>query len=243
MNRTALITGSSRGIGKEIALSFSRKGYNLIINYKDNERAAKETFNEVSKFCNCLLIRADISKTDEVDRLFNEAAKKFGFIDTVINNAGVAMTNFMLDVSETEYDYIMDTNLKGTFFVSKAFLPKMIENKFGRIINISSILGTNGASCEVAYSASKAGIIGLTKALSKEVGGIGITVNAITPGLIDTDMIKDLTSDDIEALIKSIAVGRIGKPADIAPTVAFLASEEAVYINGQILGIDGNFVI
>jgi len=242
-NRTILITGSSRGIGKEIALSLSKKGFNLVINYKENDKAAREVFNECQKYCDCILIKADVSKSAEVNRLYNLAIDRFEFVDTVVSNAGVAMTKFMADFSENEYDYIMDTNLKGTFLVARAFLPRMIENRFGRLINISSILGNVGASCEAVYSASKAGIIGMTKALAKEVGGFGIRVNAIAPGLIDTDMIKDLGDDEIEELRKNIAVGRIGKPCDIAAVVTFLVGEEAEYINGQVLGVDGGLLI
>jgi len=239
-NRTILITGSSRGIGKEIALEFSKKGYNLVINYKENEGAAKEVLTQISGFCNCILIKADVSKQSDVDRLFNEAIKNFGFVDTVVNNAGVVLSGLMTDMSEKDYDYIMNTNLKGAYLVSKVFLPRMIENRFGRIINISSILGANGASCEVIYSASKAGMIGLTKALAKEVGGCGITVNAVAPGLIETDMTKDL---DFGLLADRIVTGRIGKPSDIAAAVSFLAGSEAEYVNGQVLGVDGGFLI
>ncbi|MCL2555496.1 MAG: 3-oxoacyl-ACP reductase FabG [Firmicutes bacterium] len=241
MARTVLITGSSRGIGRQIALEFAKSGgYNLVINYKENEQAAKEVLNEASKFCSCIMIRADVSKKEQVDELYNDAFKKFGFIDTIINNAGVAMSGLMMDMSENDYSYIMDTNLKGSFFVARAFLPSMIKHRFGRVINISSILGNVGASCEVIYSASKAGIIGLTKALAKEVGGYGIRVNAIAPGLIYTDMTKHL---DIKNLEDNIVVGKIGECTDIAMAALFLASDKAQYINGQVLSVDGGLLI
>jgi 3-oxoacyl-[acyl-carrier protein] reductase len=239
--RTALITGSSRGIGREIALTFAKAGYNVIINYKENEKAANEVLDLCGKFSRVIKIKTDVRFENQVKELYNKSREVFGFIDTVINNAGIHNTKLLIDNTLDEYNEVLDTNLKGAFLVSREFLPDMLKNRFGRLINISSIFGVSGASSETIYSASKAGLIGLTKALSKEYAPMGITVNAIAPGLIDTDMIKDVPKDVMERLTNNIMVGRVGLPKDVANIAEFLAKRESEYISGQVFGVNGEW--
>jgi len=241
--RTVLITGSSRGIGRECALVFAKAGYNVIINYKENDAAADEVFTAAAKLSRCIKVKADVRQETEVDRLYKESKKAFGFVDTVVNNAGVNIGKLLIDSDILDYQTVMDTNLKGAFLVSKAFLPDMYSNRFGRVINVSSILGECGAAGEVIYSASKAGLIGLTKALSKESAPMGVTVNAVTPGLIDTDMIKEIPDSVKKGLVENMMVGRIGQPSDVARACEFLARRESEYISGQALGINGEWVL
>jgi len=244
MKKTVLVTGSSRGIGKEIALLFAKKGdFNVVINYKENETAARGVFLEASKFCECLCVRADVRISGDVEKLKNEVMHRFGGVDVLVNNAGVAKSGMMMDMLENEYDYVMDTNLKGSFLVTRVFLGGMVAKRWGRVINVSSILGVGGASCEVVYSASKAGMIGMTKALAKEVGGYGVRVNAVAPGLIDTDMIRGFNEAEIEEVRRRIVVGRVGTVSDVAAAVMFLAGEGADYISGQVIGVDGGLLI
>ena len=241
--RTVLITGSSRGIGRGCAVAFAKAGYNIIINYKENDAAAEQVVKAVSEFSRCIKIRADVRCEKQVDKLYAESKKAFGTIDTVINNAGINIGKLLIDSSVCDYDTVVDTNIKGAFLVSRAFLPDMYSNRFGRIINVSSILGQCGAAGEVVYSASKAALIGFTKALSKESAPMGVTVNAVTPGLIDTDMIKDIPDGIKKGLIENMMVGRIGQPLDIACACEFLARRESEYISGQVLGINGEWVL
>lgn len=244
MQRTALITGSGRGIGKAIALKLAKEGFNIIVNYVENKAAAIETADSVAKQgVGCIIVKADVSKAEEVRALRREAEKNFGFIDTVINNAGVCGYDFADRVSDIEYNRIIDINMRGVFNVSREFYNSMVSNKFGRMINISSMWGITGASLESVYSASKAAVIGFSKALAKELAPSGITVNVIAPGVIKTDMLNNLSEETIDSLISETPIGRLGSPEDIANAVGFFASENSGFITGAVLNVNGGFII
>ncbi len=248
MNKTVLITGSSRGIGREMVRQFVQNGYNVCINYLKSEEMAfelRDTLND--KYSNKVegnivtAFRADVSNSDDVKLLFEHCIETFGGVDILINNAGIAeMTNF-IDISEQQWDNMINVHLKGTFLCSKLALLHMLPKKSGKIINISSIWGEVGGSCEVHYSAAKAGIIGFTKALAKEVAPSGITVNAISPGAIKTDMLSELSEDDIQWVKDRTPLGKIGSVEDISYMALYLASDFADFITGQIFSINGGF--
>lgn len=234
-----LITGSSKGIGESIARAFYSNGDNVVINYCKSELRAK---NLAAELGGALCIKADVSDYAEVDRMFCEIENKLGGIDVLVNNAGVAPSQKVLqDVCENEFDRTVAVNLKGVFNCTKRAVDNMISNRFGRIINISSVWGEVGGSCEAVYSMTKAGVIGFTKSLAKELGLSGITVNAVAPGFIKTDMNAHLTEADVKAFEEEIALGRIGMPEEVASAVVFLAGKSASYITGQILGVNGGY--
>ncbi len=244
MSKTVLITGASKGIGANMAIRFAESGYNVIMNYNSSVQSAillQKSLKESGY--SVIAYKANVKNRLEVDLMIKEAIYRFGGIDVLINNAGISNQSVITDVSEQEWNDIIGVNLTGVFNCSQAVLPHMINQKSGSIINISSMWGEVGASCEVAYSAAKAGVIGLTKALAKEVGPSGITVNCITPGLIDTSMNQNLAIEDVTAIIDETPLGRIGSTDDVASAALFLASEQASYITGQILGVNGGFVI
>ena len=236
--RTVLITGSSRGIGAETARLFAKNGYNVYINYNKSEKAALSLLDELKDF-SVHAVRADVSKSAEVEKMFSEIHG----IDILVNNAGIAQTKLFTDITDDDWNNMISSNLSSAFYCCRAALPYMIRQHFGRIINISSIWGQVGGSCEVHYSASKAGIIGLTKALAMEEGLSGITVNCIAPGVIKTDMTSNLSEDDFTALKDETPTNSIGTPFDVARTVLFLASDNSSFITGQVLGINGGFVV
>ena len=242
--KNVLITGASRGIGRETALIFSHLGYNVIINYNKSKEKAYElekiiTNNGGKAFA----VKADVSKKPEVIYMMTEIKNRFGGVDILINNAAVAEQKMFCDITECDWNRMFDINVKGCYNCIQAVLPHMVHKKWGRIINISSIWGITGASCEVHYSASKAAVIGLTKALAKELGPSGITVNCVAPGVIDTDMNSTLTEDIIKELKDETPLGKIGSPSDIAEIVAFLAGEKAKFITGQVISPNGGFLI
>ena len=244
MNKTVLITGASKGIGATMAIRFAEKGYNVVMNYNSSVQSAlilqkslEESGYSVTAF------RANVRNRADVDLMIKETIYKYGSIDVLINNAGISSQGLLTDLSEIEWNEIVGVNLNGVFNCTQAALPHMINNKSGKIINISSMWGEVGASCEVAYSATKAAVIGFTKALAKEVGPSGINVNCISPGLIETGMNQALTLEDVEALVNDTPIGRIGTTNDIAEAALFLASDEANFITGQVLGINGGLVI
>lgn len=244
MNKTVLITGASRGIGAEAARIFAQNDYNVVVNYHASEQKAIE-------LCRSLLangysatpIKADVSNRAEVDRMIDTVNDKFGKIDVLINNAGVAKQSLFTDISQAEWDRMVAVNLTGTFNCCQAVLPDMISRHEGSIINVSSIWGICGASCEVHYSATKAAIIGLTKALAKEVGPSNIRVNCVAPGVIETDMNSNLSLEDLQALMEETPLGRVGTTNDIAELLLFLSSDKASFITGQIISPNGGFVI
>ena len=251
--KTILITGSSRGIGAEIARSAFLSGeYNVIINY--NKSGARATMlqkeleeissqNKDKKFGRIITVGADVSREDEVNSLFDTAEKTFGRVDVLVNNAAVSSYSLFQDLTLEAWHETMAVNLDSVFLCTKRALPRMISEKSGRIINISSIWGICGSSCEVHYSTSKAAIIGLTKALAKEVGPSGITVNCVAPGVIDTEMNKALSEDDRNALCEETPLGCIGKCEDIAKAVLFLAGDGGNFITGQVISPNGGIVI
>lgn len=240
MSKTVLITGGSRGIGKAMVYEFAKAGYNVLLNFNKSENIANDIARELP---NVKVYGANVADQDAVIRMVEYTNQVFGGIDVLINNAGVSCTGLFQDLSLDEWNRLMAVNLTGPYNLCKAVLPQMIAKKEGKIINISSVWGITGASMEVAYSASKAGVIGLTKALAKEVGPSNIKVNCIAPGIIMTDMISDYSMDELNAITDEIALGKIGSTEDIAKTALFLASDDANYMTGQIISPNGGWVI
>lgn len=240
MSKTVLITGGSRGIGKAMVYEFAKAGYNVLLNFNKSENIANDIARELP---NVKVYGANVADQDAVIRMVEYTNQVFGGIDVLINNAGVSCTGLFQDLSLDEWNRLMAVNLTGPYNLCKAVLPQMIAKKEGKIINISSVWGITGASMEVAYSASKAGVIGLTKALAKEVGPSNIKVNCIAPGIIMTDMISDYSMDELNAITDEIPLGKIGSTEDIAKTALFLASDDANYMTGQIISPNGGWVI
>lgn len=241
---TILITGSSRGIGAAIAKSLAKENYNIVINFRENELAAKKVFNEIKKYnSNILMIKADIRKSEQVENMFLEIEKNFGNVDVLINNAGIASMKFFQDITEEEWEDIFNVNVHGAYRCIKRAIPSMISNKYGKIIGISSIWGITGASLEAHYSATKGAIISMNKALAKELGYSGITVNTVAPGGIDTDMLKNIPKEDIEYYCSEFPLQRLGKVEEIANVVKFLVSEDSSYITGEVINVNGGAFI
>lgn len=244
MKKTVIITGASKGIGAAAAILFARKGWNVVINYNESYESASLLCRSLSSNgFSAMIHKANVANKLEVDLMVKEAVYKFGSVDVLINNAGVSYQGLITDTDEIDYDKIIDINLKGVFNCCKAVTPVMVNQKSGKIINISSMWGQVGASCEVAYSAAKAGVIGLTKALAKELAPSGITVNAIAPGLIETNMNSNISVEDLNSFVESIPLGRMGSADEIAEAAFFLSSDSADYITGQVIGINGGFVM
>ncbi len=243
MSKTVIVTGASRGLGRETALLFAKEGYNIVINYYKSEKSALKLEHEISQFTNVIAIKADISDSNQVKSMVNKAISKFGKIDVLINNAGIAQQKLFSDITEDDLNKMFDINIKGMFYCAQAVLPVMLHYKKGKIINISSIWGICGSSCEVHYSASKAAVIGFTKALAKELGPSNIQVNCVAPGVIQTNMNKDLDEQTILQLKEATPLNTLGKPIDIANVILFLASEKSDFITGQIISPNGGFLI
>lgn len=242
MKKVVLITGASRGIGRACALLLS-KDFDVVINYNKNEEKAKELYHELTDMgCNSLLIRADVSNREEVTRMMDEVMAHYGHIDVLVNNAGIARQELFTDVTNAQWQEMINVNIGGVFNCTQEALKYMIRAKSGKIINISSVWGMVGASCEVAYSTSKAAIIGFTKALAKELAPSHITVNAVAPGVINTDMC-DFDEETIDGLKEEIPLMRIGEAMDVAQAVEFLSKEASDYITGEVINISGGFVI
>ena len=239
-NKTVLITGGSRGIGKAMVYAFSKAGYNVMLNFNRSEGLANKIAEELD---NVKVYGADVSDQESVNAMVNYTREVFGSVDVLINNAGISCVGLFQDLSLDEWNRLMAVNLTGTYNTIKAVLPEMIARQSGNIINVSSIWGITGGSMEVAYSASKAGVIGLTKALAKEVGPSNINVNCIAPGSIMTDMLADYSMEELNEWTKEIPLGKIGSPEDIAKTALFLASDDASYITGQVISPNGGIVI
>lgn len=244
MDKAVVITGSSGGIGSEIARVFAENGWKVGIMYNSSREEAESLRKELTEkgtvaYCG----ECDISSQESVRAYFSEAEKALGTIYAVVNNAGVALQKLFTHVTDEEAEKIFDVNVKGTFNCTKAVLPSMINLKQGKIVNISSMWGICGASCEVHYSSAKAAVIGFTKALAKELGPSGINVNCVCPGVIETKMNSHLDEETIESLKEEIPLMRIGKPRDVAETVYFLCSGKSDYITGQIISVDGGMII
>lgn len=238
--KNVLITGASRGIGAACAKRFASEGASILINYRSSESAALALAQECMRLGapKALTVKADVSRSEHIPRLV-KASDELGFIDTLVLNAGVSSYGLFQDTSEEQYDRIMDTNVKGAFLVAKSFVPKMILQQKGSIITISSMWGEVGGSCEVVYSASKAALIGMTKALAKELGPSGIRVNCVSPGVVETDMTLGLGRETLKALASDTPLCRNALAEDIADAVYFLASDSSSFITGQILGVNG----
>ncbi len=238
--KSVLITGASRGIGKALVYKFCNLRYRVFLNYNKSDDEAKK----ISEETGAILLKCDISKSDEVKKISSYIKENFGGVDVLINNAGVALPQKVLcDISEEEWDRVFNINVKGMFNVTKEILPFMINKKRGSIINITSMWGVTGGSCEVPYSASKAAVIGFTKALAKEVGPSGIRVNAIAPGVIKTDMNSGLTDEDFEALKEETPLEIIGNTEDVANAALFLAENSSSFITGEVINVNGGLVI
>lgn len=239
MNKSVFITGGSRGIGAQLVEDFSKTGYNVSFTYLSSKENADKLASKFDAFAIC----ADVSDSNAINEAVSLAIKKFGKIDVLVNNAGIDEFCLFTDITDEKWHKMLDTNLSSAFYASRAVLKDMINRKDGVIINIASMWGEVGASCEVHYSVSKAGLIGLTKALAKEVGPSNIRVNCISPGVIDTDMNKHISSEDMEQLKIDTPLGKIGKCEDISNAVLFLASDKSAFITGQVLGVNGGYII
>ncbi len=237
--KTVLITGGSRGIGAETVRLFSEKGYRVAFTYNKSAAAAARLAGDTG----AMAVRADSSNESEILSAIQLVEKSLGNIEILINNAAVSSFSLFTDITTDAWEKMLSVNLTGAFIYSRECLKCMIKNKSGRIINISSMWGVVGSSCEVAYSASKAAIIGMTKALAKEVGPSGITVNCIAPGIINTDMNKNLTDEDMSVLKEETPLMRIGEPIDVANAALFLASEDASFITGALLNVNGGYIV
>ncbi len=245
MSKTALITGASRGIGTACAIALAKCGYNIVINYNKSEEKAQNLAKiiEDNYGVEVLCIKADVCQKAQVNDMVAQAESRFGTIDVLVNNAGIALQKLFTDTTDDDWNTVINTNLTSVYNVTHAVLPSMIRNHAGNIVNISSMWGEVGASCEVAYSASKAGVIGLTKALAKEVAPSNVRVNCVSPGVIMTDMMSSFDDDAIDMIKEDIPLGTLGTAKNVADAVSFLVSEKAQYITGQVLSVNGGMVI
>lgn len=246
MSRTVLITGSSRGIGREIARAFAQNGDKIAVNYFRHKEQAAELVREIRQTypnSSALAVRADVCDQLQVRIMFEQVKAQLGTVEVLVNNAGIAQQKLFTDITEQDWDNMFNVDVKGIFHCCQCALPDMIHCKEGKIINISSMWGQVGASCEVHYSAAKAAVIGLTQALAKEVGPSHIQVNCIAPGVIDTEMNGHLDAQTMEELKEETPLGVIGTPKDIAEAALFLASDKADFITGQVLGVNGGMII
>lgn len=242
--KCALVTGASRGIGKAIALKLASLGANLVLNYRSSEAEALEVEKAVKDMgVDAISVKGDISKLADVENLVAVAKEKFGAVDIMVNNAGITKDTLILRMKEEDFDKVIDVNLKGVFNCLKTITPVMVRQKHGKIINLSSVVGISGNAGQVNYAASKAGVIGMTKSLAKEVGSRGINVNAVAPGFIETDMTDVLGEKYKEEIKKNIPLKKLGKPEDVADVVAFLASESSDYVTGQVIHVDGGMLM
>ena len=245
MLKTAVVTGASRGIGAAIAIALAKSGYNVILGYKENrERAEKLCEVIISGYgVSAEAVKCDVRSSEDAKNIIDRAGKVYGSVDVLVNNAGVSQQKLFTDITDEDWQKMISTNLTGVFNTCREGAKYMISQKSGSIVNISSMWGQVGASCEVHYSASKAGVIGLTKALAKELAPSNIRVNCVCPGVVMTDMMKDFSDEDVSCLTEETPLTRLGRPKNIADAVAFLCSDRADFITGQVLGVNGGFVI
>ena len=242
-SRVAIVTGSGQGIGREIALLLAERGASVVIS-DVNEATAKAVAAEIeSKNVKSIAVTANVTVSADVNKLVEQALSSFGHIDILVNNAGITRDNLLMRMSEADWDLVLNINLKGAFLCTQAVIRHMMKQRWGRIVNIASVVGVIGNAGQANYSASKAGLIGLTKSTAREVASRGITVNAVAPGFIDTGMTQKLTENVKQEFLKQIPVGYFGLPKDVANAVAFLASEEAHYITGQVLNVNGGLAM
>ena len=243
-DRIAVVTGGSRGIGRAVCLELARGGAHVALCYAGNEAAAKETVAACEALgARAMAVRCDVSDESQVKALMDAALKEFGRIDILVNNAGITRDGLLMTMKEADFDAVLDANLKGAFLCMKAVSRPMMKQRYGRIVNLSSVVGLRGNPGQANYAASKAGLIGLTKSAAKELASRGITVNAVAPGFIDTDMTAALPEAARAALFASIPAGRLGRAEEVARAVAFLASEASAYLTGQVLAVDGGMAM
>ena len=243
MDKVAMITGATRGIGKQIALTLANEGYNIVLNYRTENDELKQLKNEIeSKNVKCLAVQGDVTNFEDCKQMIESAIKEFGKIDVLVNNAGITKDMLLARMKEEDFKQVIDVNLVGTFNMTKNVISYMMKARNGKIINISSVIGIAGNAGQTNYSASKAGIIGFTKSLAKEVASRNILVNAVAPGFIETNMTDVLKQEVKDEIAKNIPLKRMGTPQDVANVVKFLASEDSSYITGQVISVDGGMI-
>lgn len=244
MKQTAIVTGGSRGIGRAVAVRLAKDGMNLVINYRGNSAAAEETERLCRELgAEVLLVQGDVSRAEDCEKLAAQAKDAFGRVDVLVNNAGITRDGLLARMTEEDFRAVLDVNLVGPWNMMKAVNRIMMKQRYGRIVNLSSVTGLMGNMGQTNYAAAKAGILGMTKSYAREVAGRGITVNAVAPGFIDTDMTEAMPEGAKDKIITGIPMGRTGKPEDVAEAVAFLASEQAGYITGEVLRVDGGMAM
>ena len=242
--KTAIVTGGSRGIGKAVALKLAEKGANIVVNYTSSPDKAMEVVEQIKEMGReALAIKADVSKEEDVSSLVKEVSKQFSSIDILINNAGITRDTLLIRMKDEDWDRVLDVNLKGTYLCTKLVAKKMMKQRSGKIVNITSVIGIIGNAGQANYAASKAGVIGLTKSAARELASRGVNVNAVAPGFIRSDMTDKLSDEIVENYSKNIPLGKLGNPEDVANAVAFLCSEESNYLTGQVLNVDGGMVM
>ena len=243
MNKVAFITGGTRGIGKQIAITLANEGYDIAINYRQENKELEETRNEIKKNnVKCLAVKGNIAKFEDTKSMATKIIEEFGKIDILVNNAGITKDMLLMRMKPEDFKNVIDVNLIGTFNVTKNVIPYMMKKREGKIINISSVVGISGNAGQTNYSSSKAGIIGFTKSLAKEVASRNILVNAVAPGFIETNMTDVLKQEVKDEIAKNIPLKRMGTPKDVANVVKFLASEDSSYITGQVISVDGGMI-
>jgi 3-oxoacyl-[acyl-carrier protein] reductase len=242
--RVALVTGGGRGIGRAIAVRLAREGARVAISYRSNDAAAEETVELVRKAgVECETFKGDVASLEDVEALMKGVGEAFGAVEILVNNAGTTRDNILLRMKDSEFDEVLATNLKGTYLCTRAALRGMVRARWGRIVNISSVVGLLGNAGQANYAASKAGIIGFTKSVAREVAGRGITANAVAPGYVETELTGVLPENIKEQILGQVPMGRLGEPEEIAEVVTFLAGERGAYVTGQTIAVDGGMVM
>ena len=244
MDKCALITGATRGIGKQIAITLAKQGYNIALNYRKENEELENTKKEIEEIgVQVLAVKGDVANFEECENFVKQVIERFGQIDVLVNNAGITKDMLLMRMKQEDFEQVIDTNLVGTFNVTKNVVPYMMKARSGRIINISSVVGISGNAGQTNYSASKAGIIGFTKSLAKEIASRNILVNAVAPGFIETNMTDVLKDDVKQEIAKNIPLRRMGTTQDVANVVKFLASDDSSYITGQVINVDGGMLM